>query len=311
MDKIVGGVARIFKALLIGAVMLFLIHFAILIVPGLDPLIAGYLYENDIFIIENENLEFEYKLIDEKIIMEIREKEGDGYRGIKNIKWNGSILIADAIIGATCDDPFHRIIGGYEVDGNTISLTISEKFYSSFRYACGGLYNISFKIKNLEKKDYTILLYRGEKSLRGAVQPQEINSTITLKCGHIVYETIDSIVRSDIIEETLTPQDEGYNKLFAEAMKIVGLSVDKNIDMQIPEEIKNGSISDEYVKIIFPDSLPVYLKYYDLTAEKIIIPLSGKYKYNVFIFNGKDWSVKYMESGRNRWVSLKGCVYYM
>jgi len=182
MNKIVNQLTIILKILLLGASAIVLAYFAILFVPGLDPLIAGYLYEND-NVIKDENLEFEYEPIDYEIIKEIREKEGDDICGIKNIRWNNSILIIDSIITATCSDPYHRIIGGYELNGDTISLFISNKFYSSFRYSCIGWYNITFKIKNLEQKNYSVLLYRGcrdkegQKSLIGAVQSQEMNST--------------------------------------------------------------------------------------------------------------------------------------
>ncbi|MCK4429405.1 MAG: hypothetical protein KAU95_03450, partial [Candidatus Aenigmarchaeota archaeon] len=84
-------------------------------------------------------------------------------RGINSIEWNNTVLIVETLITATCQDPNHKIIGKYEVDGDTISLIISEEFYSSVRYQCFGIYKVNFKIKNLEKKDYTILLYKGKK----------------------------------------------------------------------------------------------------------------------------------------------------
>jgi len=93
------------------------------------------------------NIEFEYGT---------NESVGDTQEGIKDIEWDNDVLIIDAIITATCDDPNLIFMGDYKVDGNDISLTVSE---TKSGYKCMGNYDVKFKINNLKKRNYNILLF--------------------------------------------------------------------------------------------------------------------------------------------------------
>ena len=106
-------------------------------------------------IYRNLNLDFEYNL-DESI-----RDEG----GIKNIEWIEGILVVEAIVGMGGVGPNSELYAKHKVDANTISLFVSdEKIFIEeiFRNIpqCLGTYEVKFKIKNLEMKDYKILLYK-------------------------------------------------------------------------------------------------------------------------------------------------------
>lgn len=89
--------------------------------------------------------------------LEVRDIGRGGY--IKNIIWENKVLIIESIVTATCDDPNLKLFGDYKVDENNISLTISETTSFFFHYQCAGSYKVKFKIKNLKKQNYNILLF--------------------------------------------------------------------------------------------------------------------------------------------------------
>ena len=78
---------------------------------------------------------------------------------IKNIEWNDDVLIVDAIVnGVVCDIGINKFTFDHKVEEDWINLFISERNILGSR--CAGAYDFRFKIKNLEKKDYSISLYK-------------------------------------------------------------------------------------------------------------------------------------------------------
>lgn len=90
--------------------------------------------------------------------LNVRDDLGGGY--IKNIEWKENTLIIDAVMRVACDYQNLKLMGDYKVNGDTISLTVSQTKSYFLKSRCMGDYGVRFKIKNLEKKDYTILLYQ-------------------------------------------------------------------------------------------------------------------------------------------------------
>lgn len=105
------------------------------------------------------NFEFEYKECNacdasgDEIINHIRNH-------IKNITWENNVLIIEAVVlPTTCGNPDFKLFGDYKVDGNNISLTVSETTSFFFHSKCAGYCNVKFKIKHLKKQNYNILLF--------------------------------------------------------------------------------------------------------------------------------------------------------
>lgn len=117
-----------------------------------------------LFIIEDNyrvgNIEFEYSPIGDEGMAGLQAK-GD----MRNIEWVNNILIVDAIISMDGACPNQELFAKYKINANTLSLFVSdEKFFIEEifmdRAKCIGYYAVKFKIKNLEKKDYKVLLYK-------------------------------------------------------------------------------------------------------------------------------------------------------
>ncbi|PKP59062.1 MAG: hypothetical protein CVT88_06325 [Candidatus Altiarchaeales archaeon HGW-Altiarchaeales-1] len=100
---------------------------------------------------------------------------------------------------------------------------------------------------------------------------------------------------------------ENYDKILNESMKIVN-SASKKIQLLVPEEIKNETISESCVELTFSKTINISTREVEnFSAKKIIIVLSGKYKDMIFIYDGKYWNTQGSDVSTDRLLSLTKC----
>ncbi|RLJ00007.1 MAG: hypothetical protein DRP06_02620 [Candidatus Aenigmatarchaeota archaeon] len=72
-------------------------------------------------------------------------------------------------------------------------------------------------------------------------------------------------------------------------MKMVNLiDANKYVNLIIPEEIENETIPENYVRLTFSKPISIQVKTGNMTAQEIIIILSGRDKNLAFINTGEN-----------------------
>ncbi len=107
--------------------------------------------------------------------------------------------------------------------------------------------------------------------------------------------------------EILTMGNENYNEILFESIKLFN-SANKYVDLIVPEEIKTGSISENYVELIFSNPVNISIERGEVSVDKFVIKLSGEYKDFIFMYNGKYWDTRNPDISTSTLESLTGCV---
>ncbi|MCK4429526.1 MAG: hypothetical protein KAU95_04060 [Candidatus Aenigmarchaeota archaeon] len=103
-----------------------------------------------------------YAIVAMKESIVVYAEMNGGY--IKNIEWEDDLLVVEAIMNMEgC--PNQELFVNYKINTNTLSFFVSnEKTFIEEIFmqhcSCIECYKLRFKIKNLEKKNYKVLLYK-------------------------------------------------------------------------------------------------------------------------------------------------------
>ncbi|MDP2946953.1 MAG: hypothetical protein Q8N88_02465 [Nanoarchaeota archaeon] len=175
---------------------------------------------------------------------------------IEEAKWENNDLVVKTITTHNCC-PF-RLSGKYKISGNNIMLEVDESIgLSACMCVCN--YESIFKIPNLEKKEYNIILYKDNLTLK-------TDSSTSDYCDS--NRTFDCYKKNNKLSETFNYPDINSDPSYE--------TYTREIRFEKPE---HKEISDKY-----PDFL-----YYFNKSETLYIDKEGRH--NLIVIGFKDGSI--------------------